>query len=484
MRLFLIGWDGYKGEFVDVAEGLQKNGHEIVYWTSHEIIRKVDRAKFPHAILHEVLDALALKPAPGVDTGSFTMPSAELIAKLYETESTVLTMMNKKYEWMGVSERKHVYYRMIQYWDGVLQKYAPDAIIFPVVPHTVYDYVIYALAKLRNIRTIMFDLTRVNDDRLVVVNDYKEGSAALISSLAESDGKQVSPAELEGDIKAYYEKQTKADSATDRTPLDVVELVDQYSGRRRLALKIKIVWHSLKDFTIFKKIWSFVSKAGRANLKTEYERLQSTVDINRPFIYVPLNYQPERTTSPTGGVFVDQLLMVEMLSASAPAGWVIYVKEHPFQWLPRGLTYFSYRYRGYYEALARLPNVRLIPIATSNYVLVDKAQTVATVTGTAGWEAMLRGKPALVFGYPWYRHCAGAIMVSGVSSCRQALEKIISGAYRVDQAEVIRYLFCFGKISFRGYVDAYGKEICTLTPEENKQNFLEALVKELHQSFI
>ena len=37
----------------------------------------------------------------------------------------------------------------------------------------------------------------------------------------------------------------------------------------------------------------------------------------------------------------------------------------------------------------------------TNLKLIDKCKAVATITGTSGWEALIRGKPVLHFGYPW-----------------------------------------------------------------------------------
>ena len=102
-------------------------------------------------------------------------------------------------------------------------------------------------------------------------------------------------------------------------------------------------------------------------------------------------------------MFVDQILMIETLAAALPEGWVLYVKEHPWQMWNNGLNYSSCRYPGYYKKISRLKNTFLVPIEANTFDLIKNCQAVATVTGTAGWEAVLRLKPAIVFGYAWYR---------------------------------------------------------------------------------
>jgi len=41
--------------------------------------------------------------------------SAELIASMSETESMILTMMNKHYDKAPVDDSKHIYYTMLSY---------------------------------------------------------------------------------------------------------------------------------------------------------------------------------------------------------------------------------------------------------------------------------------------------------------------------------------------------------------------------------
>ena len=51
----------------------------------------------------------------------------------------------------------------------------------------------------------------------------------------------------------------------------------------------------------------------------------------KKILYIPLNYQPELTTSPMGGDFFDQLEMIELIDRNCPDSFVIYVKDHPKQ---------------------------------------------------------------------------------------------------------------------------------------------------------
>ena len=94
--------------------------------------------------------------------------------------------------------------------------------------------------------------------------------------------------------------------------------------------------------------------------------------------------------------------MIEAVARSIPADWKIYVKENPRQGaFARGPFYF--------HRLSRIAQVTLVPSYTSSQALVARAQAVATVAGTAGWEGLLSGVPAVTFGGAWYRSLPGAV---------------------------------------------------------------------------
>ena len=173
----------------------------------------------------------------------------------------------------------------------------------------------------------------------------------------------------------------------------------------RKSLYLKAFSRPLYYWIWIKKFLLQASYLIRDNLKKEYERFQSLPNFSKKFIYAPLQVQPECSNSPQGGVFADQILMLETLAAALPDDWLIYVKEHPIQWPRIGLEFSSYKYRGYYQKISEIKNVKIVPLETDSYKLNKESQAVATITGASGWEAMLWSKPAIIFGYPWYIDC-------------------------------------------------------------------------------
>lgn len=118
------------------------------------------------------------------------------------------------------------------------------------------------------------------------------------------------------------------------------------------------------------------------------------------YVYFPLHMTPELSTQIQGTMWLDQLHLIEALAKSIPSDWVVYVKEHPAT-----LTYRC-RPRGFYEKITKFPNVFMAPIDMDMHEIISRAQMVAVITGTSGWEAILRGVPVIHFG-ECYWHILG-----------------------------------------------------------------------------
>lgn len=126
------------------------------------------------------------------------------------------------------------------------------------------------------------------------------------------------------------------------------------------------------------------------------------VDLSTPYVYMPLQLQPEMTTASLGGIYADQALAIERLADMLPEHVRILVKENPKQGAyMRGPMFF--------HRLKRISNVHFLPSHANTHALTANAAFVATITGTVGWEAVRIGKPALTFGQAWYRSFPGVV---------------------------------------------------------------------------
>jgi len=468
----MLTWDGTETEIGNLITDLTKHNHSVIYWVGAESEK---HHKQPETIFHNSLDALFNKPAKGFTIDQFSAPSKELIESLHHVEAIILTMMNSKFPTYTVDMRKHFYYNMLGYWQGILKQTKTEVIIFNNVPHSPYEYLIYELAQLFKIKTLIIEGTWISD-RAYIYENFREPIPALEEQRKINADKNFVVADLKEDLQKYYLKQTNP--IADVTPLYMPIQFKQYLGKSLIKRRLNHLKNAIKKRSLFKEIVIWFKKEIGTNLKKDYEKLQAEPDLTKPYVYAALHLQPEMTTSPQGDIFVDQILMLETISYTLPEGWMIYVKEHPIQWLFRGVNYCESRYKGFYEKIASLKNVQLVPVSFNSIKLVSESKTIATVTGTVAWEGVLRGKPGMVFGYPWYRQCEGVFTIKNTEDCQAVFEKIKAN-YTVEPQKVINFLHHFDQITIHGYINMYIENNTTLTTTQSAANIRQALLKHL-----
>ena len=106
-----------------------------------------------------------------------------------------------------------------------------------------------------------------------------------------------------------------------------------------------------------------------------------------------LHYQPERTTSPDGDVWANQLLAIKALSVALPKDVTLVVKEHPSTF-NRGSD-FKHRWKAFYTDIISL-GAELCDIRKNTYDIIDQADLVASIGGTVVGEALMRNKAAII----------------------------------------------------------------------------------------
>lgn len=125
------------------------------------------------------------------------------------------------------------------------------------------------------------------------------------------------------------------------------------------------------------------------------KRIVKKFDLpNEPFVFFPLHLQPEAILLGASPGYLDQLALIRLLSASLPAGYRLVVKDHP---ITGGM-----HEKEFYQAIQNLPNVCLLDERVNSRDIIAKASLIATISGTIGFEALISGKPALMFGQVYY----------------------------------------------------------------------------------
>tara|TARA_B110000971_G_C20014296_1_gene503134 strand:+ start:39 stop:1583 length:1545 start_codon:yes stop_codon:yes gene_type:complete len=177
-------------------------------------------------------------------------------------------------------------------------------------------------------------------------------------------------------------------------------------------------------------------------LLTKYISLTEKIDLKKKYIYFALHYQPEATTYPFGNYFIDQINAIKLLSTNLPEDVFIYIKEHPDTF---GIGRQSWvigdysRDLNYYNELKLIKNVVLIPLKCNSLTLIKNSLCISTISGSVGLEAVFGGKPAIVFGNPWYTDCEGVLITRTHDECKMTISSVLKNN-SVDKLKVNIFL--------------------------------------------
>lgn len=180
--------------------------------------------------------------------------------------------------------------------------------------------------------------------------------------------------------------------------------------------------HSIKDLLTT----PFVARANHRRynkyMNTTLEELRGT-----QFVYFPLHKEPETNMLSASPDFFNQIAAIASLSRDLPAGVPLVLKEHVPAFGLRGSTF--------YRDLMDLKNVKLIRFDESSIEIIKEASATVTISGSAGLEASVVGKPAIQFGrYMLNRFLPHVMTVTDDRDIAGFLRRAIEGKIDLEQA--------------------------------------------------
>ncbi|KQX19532.1 MULTISPECIES: capsular polysaccharide export protein, LipB/KpsS family [unclassified Sphingomonas] len=171
-------------------------------------------------------------------------------------------------------------------------------------------------------------------------------------------------------------------------------------------------------------------------------------DPSVPYYFYGFQLEPEAGVYYQGhGLYMNQVKLIQNIAAQLPAGTVLYVKDHPHD--------HGYREAVDYRRLTQVPNIRLLPSHIPARQLIQKAQGVMTITGTAGFEAILMGKTVFAFGKTFYSACPLVVPIRNIRDLREQVY-MRRGRQYDDAREIFPFVMAFLAASRPGLIDYYG----------------------------
>jgi hypothetical protein len=482
----------YSPCFVDpwlkIAQKLQKeHGYNPVYWIGYEYddSKNTVPTAFPDVIYHPYFDAFkGIFPREIADRFPGSSINIDFLKDYASCELQAIKMMDRmdpdRYSFNFMERQRH-FRNLVKYWTACIDYLKPDLVVSERVPHQAFDYVLYLLCKFNKIKFISFVMSAFPGREIPVTEIYSIGdifdveyAEYLKSDLKNEELKRNLPDDI---IAAYdkmkldytlsepfYMKKHKVAHSQSSTILMLIKKfsLDIYRNRKNyfgkdgfLRKGIPYFWKqrckSIENSTTSVLNYSFLkvkTNAYKRKLKKTYDSLVEAPDLNVPYVLFNLHYQPEMTSNPSGDIFVDQILCIDILAKNLPANYFIYVKEHRSQFYSH-LQGHTGRIPEFYHDLLAYPQVRLMPMHMDPFLLFKNSRAVATVTGTSGWEAMVLGKPVIIFGLSWYEKYVGVLKIVDEKTGAKITPFIDN--FKFDERNLLAYLNAFNRKSIKNY---------------------------------
>lgn len=415
-----------------------------------------------------------LKDCVGASLTSFPRLSKNQIEKAAHIEQIYLKMADRLGEFESYQWRKDLYLDHLEFWWGLIEISNFSFFLFENVPHEGFDFIAYGLARLHGCPTCGFfqlpirpresyflqlwtDISdlggvyRFNKERSLFDDSWQ---SKFQHYLALTDR---APESIEPFTRASATNSLAKLNGLLSKVIKIVE-TDNAFHRKGVSVNVRRVLRFLDLYDPYIPNLAFLAK--------DYKRFAVAPDLGAKYIYFALHYQPELSTSPLGGVFVDQLNIIKILSTVAVnLDLQVYVKEHP-----RSGKALGARSRVFYRDVNNLPNVRLIQKNWCSYKLIDNAVAVAAVTGSTGFEASLRNRKVLMFGSRFYSEASNVYLVDSTASVLRALQVesgSVSRECKLDRSD----FFGFLSLSVcEGFIDRKDSAIATVTREKSVSN--------------
>ncbi|MFW7378393.1 MAG: hypothetical protein ACOH5I_06285 [Oligoflexus sp.] len=392
--------------------------------------------KFPNCFFQSVEDAWKGVGFP-TDFGKIFLDE-ELIQRIAWYELIAIKMMDRLDPTgnnFPFNNRQYFFHDLICHWLAVVKKFEIKLVISPSIPHRVFDYALYVVCKLLNLEFISFEMTPFENTSILIDNldalpVYSQASSSYKRTLSNSILKRINQVKsdyslakpfymIEQDKKSRigFQTFTKLLSVSTKLPKLILSSPNTYWVQKsKMPQDTQFGW--IEYYFLKIRCWFRVHK-----FRMMYKELVST-QIDQPFVLVALHYQPEATSSPTGGSYVDQILILQVLHETLPQNVKIVIKEHQSQFYSH-LESAQGRNLYFYKRIRQVSDrVIFAPVEYDPFKLVDEAIATITISGTIGWESAIRGTPAIIFGRAWYEGMPRVIKVKTKGDLRKALVQV------------------------------------------------------------
>ena len=316
----------------------------------------------------------------------------KLIEKKHKIDLSLLAsnerFFNKwnKYYKFSSDEKLLILEQECKLFEKILDEVQPD---FLITAQTTlhHNHLFYEICKARGIKVLM------------IRSSFFVGKHIISSEFDSIDNTQINGKfhfNSLVDIQNYLKKY----DSTNKVKLELENLLASKTDFLKAILKFLVssntnvkthyTYYGRSKFAVLKgTIFSIIKKRFRESFINK--NLIRDIKNKKPLIYFPLQIEPERSLLIQAPNYTNQIEVITNIVKSLPAGYELYVKEHPAN------VFREWRSVDDYKKIMKLPNVKLIHPSVKSEDLIKKSSLVITISSTSGLEAAFYNKPSIIF---------------------------------------------------------------------------------------
>jgi hypothetical protein len=331
--------------------------------------------------------------------------------------------------------RADLFSRHCRFWNHVFDQYRIDAVISQNFGHQGFDFVALSLAEAKGIPTLIFNETgqfpcvQFVQERVRDLGTFELGRT--LKNRVSHEMLAEDPAFIRRSLDSIEKAPDRFGAMAEYTTSPLGSWLTDLNVRAAKP-SVSVVlgalsnkWQRFKSRpgTRLRALFRTFNRIRRTQASMSEERRHSRVpDLGTKFVYFPLHFQPEATTSVKGRHFYRLREAVSFVAEHLPNGWSLVVKEHPHQW-----RRFYDRKLGFFAELAKIPRVQLVHHSYDNNPLIEQSEAVVCVSHSSITAyANTNNKPVISLGDSHFRRSPKYFCITSTKDLENAF-RLISG---------------------------------------------------------
>lgn len=360
---------------------------------------------------------------------------------------------DRTYKFLSYEDSLKLSVAYYDFWNKIITSYNVDFLVHE--PTSIFLNQIASLLCKKN-KALYFTLIGVYGENeynwIALSGDDGVADELIINEKREKKLSKREVERVEAFIKGFrkdnsflYQKVFKGKANFYKLIVSSMKLIGSFTKRAysRISIKKDLISHidlfEFKDFSFFREL--------KKQWNTFFFIKYDVCDYNLNYYYYPLHYEPEAVVLYWGdSIYKNQVKLIENIAGQLPPNSFLYVKDHPHAGYYRDVSD--------YKKIQEIPNVKLLDPAISGKNLIRKCESLITINGTSGFEAIMLNKQVYTFGNGFY---SPFTKVERIYNIRELRSKIYQHHGKVLEDDEELYLFIHNYLNsiHSGFVDYF-----------------------------